>query len=197
MSQRFSGHRTSGRFAAGALALLLGCGLASAQSTTGTVVGTVKDGTGAAVVGAVVKLLNTGTNNARSTMTNDSGAFQFPNLDSASYQLEITAAGFEETRFAAFDLGARETRRVDADLKIASQTTTVDVESTAGAALQTDTSNIAETKGSRELVDLPVAITTRAQGPPARCRRLQPSRVFKPIQMATSRSRAPCRRSFR
>ena len=164
MSQRFSGHRTSGRFAAGALALLLGCGLASAQSTTGTVVGTVKDGTGAAVVGAVVKLLNTGTNNARSTMTNDSGAFQFPNLDSASYQLEITAAGFEETRFAAFDLGARETRRVDADLKIASQTTTVDVESTAGAALQTDTSNIAETKGSRELVDLPVAITTRAQG---------------------------------
>ena len=81
MSQRSSGHRTSGRFAAVAIALLLGCGMASAQSTTGTVVGTVKDATGAAVPGAVVKLLNTGTNTARSTMTNDSGSFQFPNLD--------------------------------------------------------------------------------------------------------------------
>ena len=70
--------------------------MASAQSTTGTVIGTVKDVSGAAVPGAVVKLLNTGTNNARSTMTNDTGSFQFPNLDSASYQIEITAAGFEE-----------------------------------------------------------------------------------------------------
>ena len=145
-------------------AFFFGSGAAFAQSTTGTVVGTVKDASGSAVVGANVKLLNTGTNNARSTMTNDSGSFQFPNLDSASYQLEITAVGFEEVRFAPFDLGARETRRVDADLKIATQTTTVEVESTAGAALQTDTSNIAETKGSRELIDLPVAITTRAQG---------------------------------
>jgi len=164
MLQRSSGHQTSRCFISVAATLLLGCGLASAQSTTGTVVGTVKDASGSAVAGANVKLVNTGTNAARATMTNDSGSFQFPNLDSASYQLEITAVGFEEVRFAPFDLGARETRRVDADLKIATQTTTVDVESTAGAALQTDTSNIAETKGSRELVDLPVAITTRAQG---------------------------------
>ena len=32
------------------------------------------------------------------------------------------------------------------------------------AVVQTDTSNIAETKGSRELIDLPVAITSRANG---------------------------------
>ena len=143
MFQRSSRRRDSRSFLWGAIAFLLGCGMASAQSTTGTVIGTVKDVSGSAVPGAVVKLLNTGTNNARSTMTSESGSFQFPNLDSASYQLEITATGFEEVRFAPFDLGARETRRVDADLKIATQTTTVDVESAAGAAIQTDTSNIA------------------------------------------------------
>ena len=97
-------------------------------------------------------------------MTNDTGSFQFPNVDVGHYQLEITATGFEQVRFAPFDLGARETKRVDADLKIASQTTTVNVEATAGIVVQTDTSNIAETKGARELVDLPVAITTRAPG---------------------------------
>jgi Carboxypeptidase regulatory-like domain len=147
-----------------AIALLVGSGMALAQSTTGTVMGTVKDTSGAAVSGAMVKLLNTGTNAARSTVASDMGSFQFPNLDVGTYQLEISAAGFEPLKVSSFDLGARETKRVDADLKVASQTTTVDVEATAGAAVQTDTSNIAETKGSRELVDLPVAITTRATG---------------------------------
>jgi hypothetical protein len=139
-------------------------GVADAQSTAGTIVGTVKDPHGAVVAGAIVKLLNTGTNTARSTASGDTGSYQFSNVDVGTYQLEISAAGFEELRFAKFDLGARETRRVDADLRLASQTTTVNVEATASVAVETDTSSIAETKGARELVDLPVAITTRASG---------------------------------
>jgi hypothetical protein len=137
---------------------------ANAQSTSGTILGTIKDPNGAVVAGAVVKLVNTGTNSARSALTGDTGSFQFGNVDVGTYQLEISATGFEQVRFTNFDLGARETKRVDADLKIASQTTTVNVEATAGIVVQTDTSNIAETKGARELVDLPVAITTRATG---------------------------------
>jgi len=137
---------------------------ANAQSTSGTILGTIKDPNGAVVAGAAVKLVNTGTNSARTTLTNDTGSFQFGNLDVGTYQLEITATGFEQLRYTNFDLGARETKRVDADLKIASQTTTVNVEATAGIVVQTDTSNIAETKGARELIDLPVAITTRATG---------------------------------
>src|SRR5580658_5320009 len=117
MLRRSSGHPTSRCFVSVAIALLLGCGMAPAQSTTGTVLGTVKDSSGGAVPGAVVKLLNTGTNAARSTVANDSGSFVFSNLDSASYQVDVTSPGFEEVRFAPFDLGARETRRVDAELK--------------------------------------------------------------------------------
>jgi len=145
------------------LAFVIGSN-AWAQSTTGSVVGTVRDPNGAAVARAIVKLSNTGTNAVRQTATNDAGAFQFPNLDVGTYQIDITAVGFEEFKFVPFDLGARETKRADADLRITSQTTTIDVESTVGAIVQTDTSSIAETKGARELVDLPVAITTRATG---------------------------------
>ena len=144
--------------------LLLGFGIACAQSTTGTVVGTVKDVSGAIVSGAIAKLHNTGTNADRSTIAAESGTFQFANLDSGTYTLQIVATGFEIVQFAPFELGARETKRVDANLKVATQTTTVDVESSGDAAVQTDTSSVAETKGSRELVDLPVAITTRATG---------------------------------
>src|SRR5271170_7630590 len=107
-----------------AIALLLCCGLASAQSTTGTVLGSVKDASGAAISGANVKLTNTGTNSVRNTTSNEGGGFQVPNLEPGSYRLEITAVGFEQVRFNPFDLGARETKRLDADLKIATQTTT-------------------------------------------------------------------------
>src|SRR6266478_6549819 len=162
-----SGRRRGGIFACSAGLVLLPFfvhGVASAQSTSGTVLGTIKDPHGKVVAGAFVKLLNTGTNTDRSTRTGETGSFQLSNLGVGTYQLEISAPGFEQLRFAKFDLGARETKRIDADLRIASQTTSVNVEATAGIVVETDTSSIAETKGARELVDLPVAITTRASG---------------------------------
>jgi hypothetical protein len=155
--------RRTRRWVSLALLSLVGTSALLAQSTTGTVVGTVKDPQGAAVTGAVVNLTNTGTNAKHSTMTSDSGGYQFVNLEVGSYQLTVDAPGFRKAEFMAFDLGGRETKRVDAQVEIASQITTVNVESSA-AVVESDTSSIAETKGSRELVDLPVAITTRSQG---------------------------------
>jgi hypothetical protein len=134
------------------------------QSTYGTVLGTVRESSGAIVPGAVVNLTNTGTNAKHSTMTSDTGTYQFVNLEVGTYQLIIEATGFQKAEFKAFDLGGRETKRLDADLSIASQSTTINVESSAGAVIETDTSSIAETKGSLELTDLPVAITSRSTG---------------------------------
>ena len=74
----------------------------------------------------------------------------------------MEAPGFQKTEYQAFDVAARATMRIDVDLKVASQATSVTVE--AVAVLQTDASNVAETKGSLELTDLPVAIGTRSQG---------------------------------
>jgi hypothetical protein len=141
----------------------LGASALFAQSTTGTVVGTVKDPQGAAVNGAVVNLTNTGTNVKHATMTSDTGGYQFVNLEVGNYKMTVEAPGFQKADFSPFDLGGRETKRVDAQVQIASQTTTVNVES-AAAVVETDTSSIAETKGSRELTDLPVAITSRSTG---------------------------------
>jgi hypothetical protein len=124
----------------------------------------VKESSGAVVPGAVVTLINTGTNAKHSTVTNDTGGYQFVNLEVGSYQLTFEASGFQKAEVNSFDLGGRETKRLDAQLQIASQSTTITVESSAGAVIETDTSSVAETKGSRELVDLPVAITTRSQG---------------------------------
>ena len=152
----------SGCFVALFAALLLVEAL-NGQSTSGTILGTVKESSGAVVPGAAVNLTNTGTNAKHSTITSDTGSYQFVNMEVGTYKLDVEATGFQKAEFNAFDLGGRETKRVDAQLSIASQTTTVNVEATA-AAIETDTSSIAETKGSRELTDLPVAITSRSTG---------------------------------
>jgi hypothetical protein len=132
------------------------------QSTFGTVLGTVKDPSGSIVPKAMVQLLNTGTGSTHSTITGADGSYEFVNVDVGTYKLSIQAAGFHTSDFDPFTLSARETKRLDIDLQMASQATTVDVQAT--SVLQTDVSNVAETKGSRELTDLPVAITTRANG---------------------------------
>jgi len=132
------------------------------QSTFGTVLGTVKDPSGSVVPKALVQLLNVGTGASRSTVSGPGGSYEFVNVDVGTYKLSIQATGFHNSDFDAFELSAKETKRLDIELQVASQATTVDVQAT--STIQTDVSNVAESKGSRELTDLPVAITTRASG---------------------------------
>ncbi len=137
---------------------------APGQSTSGTILGSIKDSSAGAVSGAVVQLINTGTNATRSVLTDSAGAYEFSNVEVGSYRVNVTAAGFQKVEFTPFPLASRETKRLDSDLQVASQATTVNVESTDTAVIQTDTSSISETKSGRELVDLPVAIGSRASG---------------------------------
>ncbi len=147
------------------LAVVCLLGLVSAsygQSTFGSVLGTVKDPSGSFVPMAKVELMNTGTNAVRNTQTSPNGDYQFVNVDVGNYKITVDAPGFQKTQYQAFDLASRETKRIDVDLKVATQAETVTVE--AVATIQTDVSNVAETKGALELTDLPVAIYTRSQG---------------------------------
>ena len=66
-----------------------------AQSTFGTILGTVHDASGALVTGAELTLINTGTNGARTATTDTNGDYAFRNIDVGAYQLTITATGFQ------------------------------------------------------------------------------------------------------
>jgi hypothetical protein len=134
-----------------------------AQSTSGTVLGSVADQSEKFISGAKVQLLNTGTSAVRAAVTNANGVYEFSNVEVGSYQLTVEMPGFQKLEYNTFDLGARETKRLDAVLHVATQAVTVNVEA-AASVLQTDTSSIAETKTGRELVDLPIAIATRGTG---------------------------------
>jgi hypothetical protein len=138
------------------------CQVSYSQSTFGRVLGTVKDPSGSLIPMAKVTLMNTGTNSEKSAVTNANGGYEFVNVEIGNYKLTVDAPGFQKTEYQAFDVAARADVRIDIDLKVASQAESVTVE--AVAVVQTDASNIAETKGSLELTNLPVAIGTRSSG---------------------------------
>jgi hypothetical protein len=128
------------------------------------VLGTVKEPSEAVVPNARVLIINQGTSVVKSTLTDQNGTYEFVNMDVGTYTVEIEAMGFQRVKFLPFELSARETKRLDADLALATQTQTVNVESSVGAVVQTDASNVSVSKGSLELTNLPVAITTRSTG---------------------------------
>src|SRR6185437_9713996 len=136
-----------------AIVTLLVCTTPSlGQSTFGTIIGTVKDASGDVVNGATVVLMNSGTAAKRTLATDQSGYFSFVNLDPGTYQLAVEQTGFQKVEFVNLDLQARETKRVDALLKIATQSQTVLVEEAGGAVVTTDVSNLSETKTTKELI---------------------------------------------
>ncbi len=156
--------RLSGlRFLAAVTALiLLGAGAAMPQSTFGSILGTVRDPSGAVVAQSKITVQNVGTDSSRATVTDSAGGYSVPNLEPGTYKITIEAAGFQQFIYQT-ELTARQTARIDGQMALAGTIQQVNVEADANV-INTEVSNIAETKTSRELVDLPIAIATRTGG---------------------------------
>jgi len=135
-----------------------------AQSTFGTILGTVRDISGALVPGARVTLMNSGTAAQRTVQTDDSGNYAFRNIDAQHYTLTMEASGFQKQALPEVVLTARETLRMDATLRPGSEAQTVVVLDEAVPVISTEASSLAETRVGDELVQLPVAIYSRSTG---------------------------------
>ena len=144
--------------------VLLGAGTGWAQSTFGEFTGTVHDPGGSVIALCVVKATNVGTSALRSVVTDSSGGYTLLNMEPGEYELSFEAPGFQVTKFAGLILQARQDIRQDAHLSVATQSQVVNVNEAAEAPINTEVSNIAETKVGRELTDLPVAIYSRSTG---------------------------------
>src|SRR5712692_6551815 len=67
----------------------------AAQTTSGSLSGTVKDAHGAAITGARVQVTSTSRNETRSTQTGEDGRYVFPQLQPDTYKLRVEANGFK------------------------------------------------------------------------------------------------------
>jgi len=139
-------------------------GAASGQSTFGTILGTVRDQSGGVMPGCAVTVENVGTSFRRSALTDDTGSYTAPNLEPGTYKVRIELPGFQVAEYTSIQLSARQTVRIDGTLSVATQAETVSVTAEAAPVINTEVSNIAETKTGQELLMLPIAVTARSTG---------------------------------
>jgi hypothetical protein len=99
----------------------------SAQVITGTIVGQVKDQTGAVLPGATVSATNLGTGYHREATTSSSGTYSLPALPNGSYSLEVTAKGFKTVRQGPVTLNSNQQLSLDLALSPGSVSETVTV----------------------------------------------------------------------
>ena len=117
------------------LAVLLPTG--TTQTTSGAVVGTVTDASGAAVVAADVTLIQAATGVQRKAQTQSSGDFVFNAVDPGTYTLTVEAKGFKRMERTSLNLTANERLPVGTiALEVGSLTESVTVKSE-GAVVQT------------------------------------------------------------
>src|SRR5215213_1747376 len=83
--------------AVGLMAMALGAMVlpASAQVTSATITGTVKDAQGGTMPGALVTLLSETRGTSQTAVTTNEGDFTFSNIAGDTYTLRVTMDGFK------------------------------------------------------------------------------------------------------
>src|SRR3984885_9929543 len=108
--------------------LLLSCSfLLKAQSTYGSLTGTVTDTTGAPVAGATVTLTNKATEEKQVQSTGETGLYSFVNLNPGEYRLEAEKTGFKRVDRASVIVQVQQTSRIDFSLSVGQVSETVTV----------------------------------------------------------------------
>lgn len=129
--------------------LLLFVGYVSAQETTGGIVGTVKDPSGASVPDATVTVTASSLVGTKTVQTDSSGYYRFANLPPGSYTLTVTATGFStDKRTFVLEVGHLPT--IDVALEVGKTTSVIEV---TGAAPQIDTTtNVTTTNVTEDVI---------------------------------------------
>jgi hypothetical protein len=133
---------------------LLGCSSALAQSTFGTLLGTIQDQSGSSIPGATVTATNLDTGTTRTAESNSTGQYQLPNMQPGTYSITAEKAGFASVKADAVTLDARQERRLDLSMGLAAVQQSVLVTSEA-ATVNTENANISNTIGNSEVTQLP------------------------------------------
>jgi len=135
-----------------------------AQSSRGTLTGTVTDASGAFIAGAAVNLTETNTGSNYSTKSTAEGLFTFNELPPGSYTLSVTAPGFESYTQSGISVNVGSTSTVTAALKVGAESATVNVTADASH-LQTESSDVGFTMTPQVLQSLPLPFGGEIRNP--------------------------------
>jgi len=128
---------------------------APAQTSYGSIVGTVTDASSSSIPGAAVTLTNLGTTEHRSAETDVSGSYQFVNLVPGNYKLEVEKSGFKHLTRDTVQVETQNVVRIDAVMQVG--TVDQNLEVTAETPLlQTENAAEAQVVEGRIVTDMPL-----------------------------------------
>jgi hypothetical protein len=124
----------------------------AAQSTTGTIRGTVRDEQEAVVPGATVTIRNVATNAVRTAVSDKDGFYRALNLPAGEYDLIVERGGFAKSERSGITLSLNQDAVADVQLRRAGLTETIEVradaplinKTTPEVGVRFDTTRIAE-----------------------------------------------------
>jgi hypothetical protein len=141
--------------AIGVFAQLLSTTCASAQVLYGSLIGDVTDPTGAAIGKAKVTITNRETGYVRDSLSEDNGRYNFQNVNAGTYDLKVTAPGFQSVNQQGIVISINNVTRLDLALKVGQVSDSVTVDASV-AQLQTDKSDVHSEIGSKEVTNMPL-----------------------------------------
>src|SRR5215831_20160692 len=133
---------------------LLG-GIAAAQVTTGSIIGTVKDSGGAVLPGVNIKLTNTDTGVTRTVIADEVGRYNAPQLPLGGYEISAELPGFQMAVRRGITLTIGREAVVDFTLQVGSVSQEVTVNGEA-ALVSTTNANLSYLIDDKKIRDLPL-----------------------------------------
>jgi outer membrane receptor protein involved in Fe transport len=137
------------------IAALVGVAPAAAQIRTADIVGVVTDSSGSVVPGASVVLLNLGTNQERTAVSDPTGNFLFTLLPPGRYSVRAELSGFKTWSVAEVTLAAGDKLTLDPKLDVGQATETVSVQAESPT-IQRQSTTITALVDEKAVQDLPL-----------------------------------------
>ena len=145
--------------------------LAYAQQGTGNIIGVVRDPSGAAVVGATVDIENVDRRDVVHLTTNGAGFYSSPPLVLGSnYKVTVSLKGFQTSVLTGVAVTVGGRVEADANLRLGGVDSSVTVEASQAAVLDTTSGTLGAVIGEKSVQELPlngrnvIALTTLTPG---------------------------------
>ena len=139
----------------GVLVLSLVPKISVAQTSKGTIAGTITDASGGAVSGATVTAQSTQLGENRNTVTGTYGEYRISAVLPGIYQVKVTASGFATVVLDNVEVGASVEKSLDVHMEVSSSAQTITVEGS-GATLQTESAELSGSITKTEIQQLPI-----------------------------------------
>lgn len=144
------------KFLFASLLIFISFGVTFAQSSTGSISGTVSDQKEAVIAGATVTVRNVDTGFSRTATVDSSGRYNFVNLPIGSYEVSVESPNFAKYVQTGIVLVVNQNAVVDATLQAGGVAEVVTVAENASV-LNTTTAEVSTRFDSKRLSELPIA----------------------------------------